>query len=192
MIDRRFGRLVVVASAVRPCYYLCLCDCGQETEARKDWLLRGAKSSCGCYRREHSRLLGEQTVIHGMSGTPEYKSWQSVKQRCLNPISKTYPGYGGRGIQVCQEWQDSFMAFYDHIGPRPSASHSIDRIDNDGNYEPGNIRWATRSQQVQNSRQVIGSVAEMARERGLNPNTVRVRMFHGQSLEQALSKPVRH
>lgn len=89
---------------------------------------------------------------HGMCRTPEYKTWQHLKDRCLNPREKSYSYYGGRGITVCDEWRDSFIAFYRSVGKRPSSEHSIDRIDVDGNYEPGNVRWVERDVQNHNRR----------------------------------------
>ncbi len=91
---------------------------------------------------------------HGMHGTPEYRSWQGAKQRCLNPSDDHYANYGGRGIQICERWRDSFLSFYEDMGPRPSILHSIDRIDVNGNYEPSNCRWATASEQQRNKRPV--------------------------------------
>ncbi len=84
---------------------------------------------------------------HGMEGTPEYKVWCGMKRRCLNKNDPSYAGYGAKGVAVCDEWLHSFKAFYDYIGERPSTEHSIDRIDVNGNYEPGNVRWATKLQQ---------------------------------------------
>lgn len=89
-------------------------------------------------------------TAHGLTKTVEYRAWHSMKQRCLNPKCRRWNKYGGRGIAICQKWLDSFEAFLADMGPRPSPDHSIDRIDNDGDYEPGNCRWATRSQQQQN------------------------------------------
>jgi hypothetical protein len=89
---------------------------------------------------------------HGRTDTAEWQAWSNMRQRCNNPDNPKWPLYGGRGIQVCAEWQDDFPAFLAHVGPRPGPSYSIDRIDNERGYEPGNVRWATRSQQVRNSR----------------------------------------
>jgi hypothetical protein len=87
----------------------------------------------------------------GSGMTPEYAIWRTMRQRCSNPNSQRWKDYGGRGIRVCDEW-NSFAVFFSHIGPRPSLNHSIDRINNDGHYEPGNVRWATDFEQQQNTR----------------------------------------
>jgi hypothetical protein len=96
---------------------------------------------------------GRLMPIHGMTGTPEHRAWLDMRKRCVNPRNKKFKHYGGRGIRVCERW-DSFANFYADLGPRPSPLHSLDRIDNDGNYESGNCRWATRSEQRRNQRPV--------------------------------------
>jgi hypothetical protein len=90
--------------------------------------------------------------MHGMSKTPEYRAYHAMKQRCFNVNGEAYANYGGRGIHVHDGWMFSFLAFYKHIGPRPTKNHSIDRIDNDKGYCPGNVRWATRAEQNRNRR----------------------------------------
>src|SRR5262249_60827665 len=94
--------------------------------------------------------MSENGAQGGM--TPEYRAWANMKTRCYAPSYRGYHNYGGRGIRVCDEWRNSFEAFYAHVGPRPSAQHSIDRIDNGGDYEPRNVRWATRHEQQKKKR----------------------------------------
>ena len=153
MIGNRFGRLVVVYRDGRSgndAAWQCRCDCGKTRRVRADHLSSGATTSCGCYRR--ANLLSMVTK-HARAGTPEYRAWKGMKTRCTNDREKGWKNYGGRGIRVCDRWLNSFEAFLADVGPRPSPQHSIDRFpDNDGNYEPGNVRWATRKQQSENRR----------------------------------------
>jgi hypothetical protein len=153
MTGCRSGLLLVVRLAEREgrrlAYWVCQCDCGREHTVRGGHLRDGLVTHCGC-RSAEIRAKGAMT--HGMSKTPEYLAWCCMKNRCFKPQDKQYPNYGGRGIRVCDEWRNSFEAFFDHVGPRPSSDHSIDRINNDGNYEPGNVRWATPEEQARNTR----------------------------------------
>lgn len=125
--------------------WLCRCECGAEIEVQGSNLRNGHSTKCrSCGARKH-----------GLSREPEHNVWSGMIHRCHNPDSKDYKNYGGRGIVVCDEWRSSFQAFIEHIGRRPSDKHSIDRIDNDGNYEPGNVHWATRIEQNNNKRNNI-------------------------------------
>jgi hypothetical protein len=114
-------------------------------------LKRGWTQSCGCLQKDRAK----DNAKHGKTGSPEYHAWSAMIQRCTNPKTKQYKDYGGRGIRVCQKWKCSFESFYADMGPRPSKAHSIDRKDNDGNYEPGNCRWATEREQKMNTRQNV-------------------------------------
>jgi hypothetical protein len=126
---------------------LCGCVCGVKKLVRADHLRSGGSRSCGCLNLES---IKERSTSHGLSGTPEYKIWSKMKTRCLNKNNDKYHRYGGRGISVCDKWLSSVEAFVDDMGERPSIRHSIDRINNNGNYEPKNCRWATHTQQMRN------------------------------------------
>jgi len=156
---KRFGRLVVIRYEKmkngNSCWR-CLCDCGRKISVQGRSLGAGNTRSCGCLASELSsaRVLRKPPgLLHGGTYTPEYRVWAHMKQRCTNSKLKEWKNYGGRGIRVCVRWRESFAAFLSDIGPRP-AGKSIDRYpNNDGNYEPGNCRWATPLEQGRNKRQ---------------------------------------
>lgn len=126
----------------------CLCICGKPTTKRQSQLIAGTTTSCGCMR-EGNRL--PKITKHGWYGTPEYSAWSSMKKRCFNYADKNYQNYGGRGIKVCDRWL-KFENFIADMGKRPSPEHSLERVNNDGNYEPSNCKWATRTEQGRNRR----------------------------------------
>lgn len=128
---------------------LCRCVCGTERAVAIHTLKLGTSKHCGC---KVSALITEMKTTHGMRDTAEYRSWCHLRERCTKPDCADWPNYGGRGITVCDRWMLSFESFYADMGPKPSAAHSIDRIDNDGNYEPSNCRWATPKEQRANQR----------------------------------------
>lgn len=134
----------------------CICDCGTVKVIRFEELRSGITKSCGCYsRNEASKRAKERNTKHGMYNTPEYNTWVSMKKRCLNKTHKSYKNYGGRGISICSEWIDSFDNFIKDMGFRPSLKHSLDRIDNNSNYNILNCRWATKTEQCRNRRSNI-------------------------------------
>lgn len=154
----RFGRLVVIGKSHtdnnKKIVWKCLCDCGNEALARTHDLKTGHTNSCGCYQRE---MTSKASRTHGMRHTKIYHTWLDMKDRCFNPKNKRFEDWGGRGITVCDEWKHDFQAFHDHVSRLPhfgEAGYSIDRINNDGNYEPGNVKWSTATEQNRNKRNV--------------------------------------
>lgn len=155
----RFGRLTVTARYPqnnwrREARWQCLCDCGNGVIVVGINLRSGGTKSCGCLRIEESTARLPRHSTHRSCDTPTYSSWTNLIQRCTNPTYPNFKHYGGRGITVCDRWRYSFEAFLADMGPRPPAT-SIDRINVDGHYEPGNCRWATRSEQELNKRRPI-------------------------------------
>ena len=158
---QRFGKLVVLARAPRggakhrQAKWSCRCDCGNMSDTDGGGLRAGRVTSCGCVKRQTWRKAVAATVTTGYRPHPLYPLWDSMVRRCHRPTNTAYGRYGARGITVCHEWRSDLLAFAAYMGDRPSPQHSIDRINNDGNYEPGNVRWATRHVQASNKSNTV-------------------------------------
>ena len=152
VMGKKFGRLTAIErvenSRNGASRWRCMCDCGKESIVRGSFLSSGHTTSCGCFYEE-------KIILHRKTETPEWKAWNNMIQRCQNPKNKSYPHYGGRGITVCARWLDSFVNFYADMGPKPTPAHSIERKENDGNYNPSNCCWTTQSEQLKNQRRSI-------------------------------------
>jgi len=196
-----FGRLTAISFSRKPkgrkfsIVWLCRCECGGETTATVDLLRGGHVRSCGCYQRE---VAARANTEHGGHGTRLYRIWKNVVQRCTYPGFRDFHLYGGRGIKVCDRWRHSFAAFREDMGEPPTPKHSIDRIDNDGHYEPGNCRWATRREQNNNTRKnhfvtYAGetlTLSEWSRRTGIRAGLLHARITRpGWPAGRALSEP---
>ena len=157
LIGHRFGRLTVIdeAPSLFQCgrkfaMWLCKCDCGHSKIITYASLARNLTKSCGCLKIE--KMTGNTYgITHGMTNSREFNSWRSMRDRCYNKHNKDYKNYGGRGITVCEEWNNSFEKFFSDMGKRPIGK-TLDRINNNGNYEPLNCKWSTHLEQIRNRR----------------------------------------
>lgn len=196
---KKFGRLTVIEFSHRrkdKIHYKCICDCGTEVKTRGASLKDGSTQSCGCLNKERTK---KENTTHGLSGTTEYCIYQGAIQRCYNKNNPQYIDYGGRGITVCDEWLHSFETFLKDMGNRPSKKHSIDRINNEGNYELGNCRWATSTEQAKNRRSNIMitykgetlCMMDWSEKLDIKYITLHQRFKNGWSTEKAFTQKVR-
>lgn len=208
MIDnltgKTFERLTVIGLSEKRaknggCYWVCKCRCGSERLIRGDCLKSGRLKSCGCYLAETRKTLH---IKHGYAISdnvhPLYRVWQSMRERCFNHKARFFHNYGGRGITVCERWKESFENFLEDMGSAWKRGLQIDRIHNDGNYEPLNCRWSTRREQNRNKRTNVvltiqgqdKCLADLAEEYGVRYAVLRWRLSVGWPLEKALKTPV--
>jgi hypothetical protein len=187
-----FGRWTVLrrnGNLGKKVAWLCRCSCGNEANVQTDSLTSGKSKSCGC-------LHIEKVTKHSRARTNEYMIWTQMKQRCTNKRDAGFHLYGGRGVKVCERWLNSFANFITDIGPRPSKRHSLDRYPNqNGNYEPDNVRWATWADQAANKRNVVfythnGTTMHLngwAKYLGVCRSRLKYRLDRGLSFEQAIN-----
>lgn len=200
IIGIRYSLLLVISYAYtenRISYWNCKCDCGNIKILRGGNLKSGRVKSCGCLSVRRSRERRKYSDTNTRS-SPEYRAWAAMKNRCSNEKIKNYPRYGGRGISVSPKWDD-FNDFLRDIGLRPSPKHSLDRINNNGNYEPGNCRWATWKEQQRNrssnrkivyNNQII-TLTELAEIAGIRKDSMAYRLNAGWDLEKAVTQEIR-
>jgi len=200
LVGQRFGRLTVIEEVERTkgmhVAWLCKCDCGNESIVMGDNLRSGRTKSCGC-------LWLERITKHGLIHSIEHRTWHNMKCRCNDPNAQQYKNYGKRGIKICDRWlnkEHGFENFLADMGKRPSPKHSIDRINNNGDYEPENCRWTTRKVQANNTRcnhyitfhGRTQTMMQWAEELNISVSSLSARInTYGWSVEIALSKPIR-
>lgn len=194
-VNQRYGRLTVLAVGQKlntyRYYAICRCECGSAPKkVRFDSLIDSSVVSCGCYQRE-------QSTTHGLHSSPHYKRWINMLLRCNDPEHQAYPDYGGRGIKVCKDWH-TLERFIEQLPEGYFPGAEMDRIDNNGHYEPGNIRWVTRQVNTTNRRTRVNltlgdktqSLTEWSKETGISVSVIWSRLNeHGWSVERALMTP---
>ena len=198
MIGSQFHKLTVLSEAGinrhQKRMFVCRCECGNQRIVIAAHLRNGNTQSCGCWQKERAKAVGKSNRRHGDKSSREWKSWQAMRSRCLNPHATGYRNYGGRGISICERWA-RYEHFLEDMGRRPSPQHSLDRIDSNGNYEPGNCRWASPEQQMRNIRTNVSltfqgktmTVVEWAEEMKIPASRIYGRLKRGWNAEQALT-----
>ena len=178
----------------------CRCQCGKLLDVRVRSLVTGNTKSCGCMKAEFVR---QAKLKHGEAGhnghSSEYMAWANMISRCENANRRDYRHYGGRGIRVCKDWRNSYQTFLSVVGRRPSAKHKLERINNNGNYKPGNVKWATQKEQTNNRRgngliEHAGlrmTASQWSEKTGLSPGTIIARLDSGWPAERILNTPAR-
>lgn len=197
---QKFGRLTVIEYAYTDRHghsaWRCECECGNELIVKGIHLKSGHTSSCRCLRDESAR---DRCMTHGKAKTRIHRTWINMKNRCNNPRTRCYEYYGGRGIRVFDDWNNSFESFYDYVSKLPHFNedgYSLDRINNDGNYEPDNVRWATRSEQMNNQRGNVTitfngetrTLKEWSKMTGVKYSTIRSRYYANRTPEEILAR----
>ena len=202
-IGKVYGRLTVTSAAGikvspsgrRRSLWFCLCECGGSTTISSKVLAEGSSRSCGCLQKDR---VSSAVSTHRLSKSKMYKVWTAMKQRCHNPNDANFHRYGARGISVCQRWKESFSDFLSDVGESPQPGMSLDRINNDLGYEPGNVRWATATEQLSNTRRSIRiehngrtlSLKQWSVELCMAYTTLRQRINKGMPAAAAFTTPI--
>lgn len=200
LVDRTgevYGRLKVISRdgvIGQQAAWKCQCDCGNVVTVASYQLGSGNTKSCGCLQKERAAVT---KTTHGLSDSKEYRTWQAMRTRCTNENRDNYSHYGGRGIEVCSRWMNSFEAFYADMGPAPSTNHSIERNDVDGPYDPSNCRWATQKEQMRNTSRSSSvywngrsmTISELAELTSVDYDLLQARLARGWSVEDAVLRP---
>lgn|SRR5574344_1125675 len=203
-IGKKYNRLTITAIEIKRIkgrnytYAVCKCDCGKICKPRLDYVIHNRTKSCGCYNRELIIAIDKKRKKHGKTNTAEFSIWSAMIKRCYNKNDISYERYGARNIKVCDRWLDKengFMNFYKDMGNRPNALYSIDRIDNNGNYESDNCKWSTNIEQQNNKRNnhlltynnETHTIAEWSRICGIKPQTIWSRLNRGWTVFETLT-----
>lgn len=202
IIGRRYNRLTFIKEESPKSNHrrgLFRCDCGKETIIGIYDVTYGHTSSCGCYRIENQK---QSATTHGATrdrnNPPEYRAWKAMKARCYDKNNISYQNYGGRGIVVCEKWLNDYSAFLADVGEKPTPQHTIDRIEVNGNYEPSNVRWATKIEQMRNTRLVhpvtingvTKLICEWAEISKVPEESISSRLRSGWDVERAVFCPI--
>lgn len=203
-IGLRYGRLVIISWESKrgyQHYFKCKCDCGTIKSIRLSRLKSGETKSCGCIRKELFEETRKDLTIHGKANTRLHTIYRSMKARCYQVKHKNYSYYGGKGIEICDEWLEDFMNFYNWAHNNGYKDNlTIDRIDVKGNYEPNNCRWTTTKEQANNTSRNIyityqgetKTLKQWSEHLGINYYTLKSRYKYGWDVEDMLTKPIQN
>lgn len=179
-------------------YGLYKCECGNKKKILNRLVKSRNTKSCGCLRKKIARENGKKSAKHNLRYSEEYNTWRAMKSRCLNPKDPSYKNYGGRGIKIYDKWINSFVEFYNDVGPQPTPEHTLDRKDNNGDYTPENCKWSTGKEQSNKKRNNIiinynnetYTQTQLCEKYNIKVTTFKDRLKRGLTIEEALTLPL--